>query len=79
MDLAALQTFQMVANEKSYSRAAAKLFRTQPAISIAMRKLEEWVGEPLFVAGSGAKNLTDVGRATARVRRAHAEHARRDP
>jgi len=61
VDLAALQTFQMVANEKSYSRAAAKLFRTQPAISIAMRKLEEWVGEPLFVPGSGAKNLTDSG------------------
>jgi DNA-binding transcriptional LysR family regulator len=61
MDLAALQTFQMVANEKSYSRAAAKLFRTQPAISIAMRKLEEWVGQPLFVPGSGAKNLTDAG------------------
>src|SRR5271167_4690550 len=51
----------MVANEKSYSRAAAKLFRTQPAISIAMRKLEEWVGQPLFVPGSGAKTLTDAG------------------
>ena len=61
MDLAALHTFQMVANEKSYSRAAAKLFRTQPAISIAMRKLEEWVGEPVFGPGSGAKNLTDSG------------------
>jgi DNA-binding transcriptional LysR family regulator len=62
VDLAALHTFQMVANEKSYSRAAAKLFRTQPAISIAMRKLEEWVGQPLFVPGSGAKNLTDAGK-----------------
>jgi DNA-binding transcriptional LysR family regulator len=61
VDLAALQTFQMVANEKSYSRAATKLFRTQPAISIAMRKLEDWVGQPLFVPGSGARNLTDAG------------------
>src|SRR5580692_11382904 len=51
----------MVANERSYSRAAEKLFRTQPAISIAMRKLEEWVGQPLFVPGSGAKTLTDAG------------------
>ena len=42
MDLASLQVFQMVANERSYSRAAEKLFRTQPAISISMRKLEEW-------------------------------------
>ena len=61
MDLAALQMFQMVASERSYSRAAVKLFRTQPAISIAMRKLEDWVGQPLFVRGSGARTLTDAG------------------
>ncbi len=61
MDLAALQVFQMVASERSYSRAAEKLFRTQPAVSIAMRKLEEWVGQPLFVRGSGARTLTDAG------------------
>lgn len=61
MDLAALQVFQMVANERSYSRAAEKLFRTQPAVSIAMRKLEDWVGQPLFVRGSGARTLTDAG------------------
>src|SRR6202451_2373621 len=61
MDLAALQMFQIVGNERSYSRAAVKLFRTQPAISIAMRKLEDWVGQPLFVRGSGARTLTDAG------------------
>lgn len=61
MDLAVLQVFQTVANERSYSRAAEKLYRTQPAISIAMRKLEEWVGQPLFVKGSGARALTDAG------------------
>ena len=61
MDLAVLQVFQTVANERSYSRAAEKLYRTQPAISIAMRKLEEWVGQPLFVRGSGARALTDAG------------------
>src|SRR6202167_1098809 len=61
MDLAALQMFQMVASERSYSRAAVKLFRTQPAIRMAMRKLEDWVGQPLFVRGSGARTLTDAG------------------
>jgi DNA-binding transcriptional LysR family regulator len=61
MDLAALQVFQMVANERSFSRAAEKLYRTQPAISIAMRKLQDWVGQPLFVKGSGARTLTDAG------------------
>lgn len=61
MDLASLHVFQMVARERSYSRAAEKLFRTQPAVSIAMRKLEDWVGQPLFVEGSGARTLTDAG------------------
>lgn len=61
MDLAALQVFQTVARERSFSRAAEKLYRTQPAISISIRKLEDWVGQPLFIRGSGAKNLTDAG------------------
>jgi DNA-binding transcriptional LysR family regulator len=61
VDLASLQVFQAVVREKSFSRAAEKLFRTQPAISISIRKLEEWVGQPLFVRGSGARTLTDAG------------------
>ena len=61
MDLVSLQVFQTVVREKSFSRAAEKLFRTQPAISISIRKLEEWVGQPLFVRGSGARTLTDAG------------------
>ena len=61
MDLASLQVFQTVARERSFSRAAEKLFRTQPAISISVRKLEDWVGQPLFVRGSGARLLTDAG------------------
>ena len=61
MDLASLQVFQAVVREKSFSRAAEKLYRTQPAVSISIRKLEDWVGQPLFVRGSGAKVLTDAG------------------
>ncbi len=61
MDLASLQVFQTVARERSFSRAAEKLYRTQPAVSIAIRKLENWVGQPLFVRGSGARVLTDAG------------------
>ncbi len=61
MDLASLQVFQTVVRERSFSRAAEKLYRTQPAVSIAIRKLEGWVGQPLFVRGSGAKMLTDAG------------------
>lgn len=61
MDLASLQVFQTVARERSFSRAAEKLYRTQPAVSISIRKLEDWVGQPLFVRGSGARTLTDAG------------------
>jgi DNA-binding transcriptional LysR family regulator len=61
LDLASLQVFQTVAREKSFSRAAEKLYRTQPAVSISIRKLEEWVGQPVFIRGSGARMLTDAG------------------
>lgn len=61
MDLGSLQVFQTVAREHSFSRAAEKLYRTQPAISISVRKLEEWVGQPLFVRGTGAGKLTEAG------------------
>jgi DNA-binding transcriptional LysR family regulator len=61
MDLASLQVFLTVAREKSFSRAAHKLYRTQPAISISVRKLEDWVGQPLFVRGSRAGKLTEAG------------------
>ena len=62
MDLAELNVFLTVARERSFSRAAQKLFRTQPAVSIAIRKLEESVGEPLFTRGARAGQLTDAGK-----------------
>lgn len=61
MDLVALQVFLTVVRERSFSRAAEKLYRTQPAVSIAIRKLEDGVGQPLFVRGSRAGKLTDAG------------------
>jgi len=61
MDLGSLQVFLTVAHEHSFSRAAEKLYRTQPAISISVRKLEQWVGQPLFVRGTGAGTLTEAG------------------
>jgi DNA-binding transcriptional LysR family regulator len=61
MDLAQLHVFLVVAKEHSFSRAAQKLFRTQPAVSIAIRKLEESVGQPLLVRGARQVKLTDAG------------------
>jgi DNA-binding transcriptional LysR family regulator len=61
VDLNELQVFLTVAREKSFSRAAQRLYRTQPAVSMSVQKLEQWVGEPLFVRGSRAGRLTDAG------------------
>ncbi len=61
-DLFQLETFLAVANEGSFSRAAQKLFRTQPAISQTIRRLEQEVGEALFDRSSRDGSLTDAGR-----------------
>lgn len=62
MDLAELQTFLTVASEQSFSRAAVKLHRTQPAVSQAIRRLEEEVDERLFDRTSKGGRLTEAGR-----------------
>src|SRR5579863_9182024 len=61
LDLSELQVFLMVAREGSFSRAAERLYRTQPAISLGIRKLEDSLGQPLFVRGSRPVRLTDAG------------------
>lgn len=61
MDLFQLETFLAVAENKSFSRAAEKLRRTQPAISQAIRKLEVEIGEALFDRSSRDGSLTDAG------------------
>jgi len=48
MDFDQLETFLEVARHASFSRAAEKRFRTQPAISSQIRGLEEEVGDKLF-------------------------------
>ncbi|MGE3179300.1 MAG: LysR family transcriptional regulator [Vicinamibacterales bacterium] len=62
MDLAALRIFLAVAEERSFSRAAAKVHRTQPAVSQAVRRLEDDLGEQLFDRSSKTGTLTDAGR-----------------
>jgi DNA-binding transcriptional LysR family regulator len=61
MDLVQLETFLAVAEEGSFSRAARRLRRTQPAISQTIRKLEEEIGEPLLDRGARDGALTDAG------------------
>lgn len=62
MDLGQLEIFMRIAEEKSFSRAAEKMLRTQPAISIAIKRLEEELGEPLFDRSSKSGTLTEAGK-----------------
>ena len=62
MDLSALRVFLAVAEERSFSRAAAKLHRTQPAVSQAVRRLEDELEEILFDRSSKTGTLTEAGR-----------------
>lgn len=61
MDLNQLEVLAAVAREKSFSRAAEVLERTQPAVSQAIRRLEEEVGETLFDRSSKDGTLTFAG------------------
>jgi DNA-binding transcriptional LysR family regulator len=62
VDLSQLEIFLSIAEEKSFSRAAEKMLRTQPAISIAIKRLEEELGEPLFDRSSKNGALTEAGK-----------------
>ena len=54
--------FVTVAAERSFSVAAKKLHRTQPAVSQAIRRLEEELGDRLFDRSSRNGTLTEAGR-----------------
>jgi len=61
LELVQLETFLAVAEERSFSRAAARLHRTQPAVSQSIAKLEQELGETLFERTSRDGTLTDAG------------------
>lgn len=62
MDFDQLETFLEVAGHCSFSRAAEKRFRTQPAISSQIRALEEEVGALLFDRSGGKVTVTAAGK-----------------
>jgi len=70
MDLPTLAVFRTVAAEQSFSRAAVKLARTQPAVSLAIKRLEHEVGETLIDRTGKHPRLTDAGKVVL-------DHARR--
>jgi DNA-binding transcriptional LysR family regulator len=62
MELSTLRVFMTVASERSFSRAAEKLERTQPAVSLALQRLEAELGEKLLDRSAKDVVLTDAGR-----------------
>jgi len=62
MQLPDLAAFLSVATERSFSAAARRLHRTQPAVSQAVRRIEDELGERLFDRSSRDGTLTEAGR-----------------
>ncbi len=62
MELYPLKVFLTVATERSFSRAGERLLRTQPAISIAIQRLESDLKEKLIDRSGRELLLTDAGR-----------------
>lgn len=62
MDFDQLETFLEVARLSSFSRAAERRFRTQPAISSQIRALEEEVGAKLLDRSGGKVSVTAAGK-----------------
>src|SRR5512136_861879 len=69
-DLYPIQVFHTVATERSFSRAAERIFRTQPAVSMMVQRLESELGEKLIDRSGRELVLTDAGQVVL-------EHARR--
>src|SRR5256712_11884383 len=62
MEIHQLRYFVAVADERSFSRAAAKVRVAQPSLSQQIRKLEAEVGQPLFDRLPRSVVLTEAGR-----------------
>jgi LysR family transcriptional regulator, benzoate and cis,cis-muconate-responsive activator of ben and cat genes len=75
MEFKQLEMFVAVAEERGVQRAAARVFRTQPAVSMAIAKLEEEVGVTLFFRRerfrltAAGQTLYDYARAILKLRR----------
>lgn len=61
LDLDQLRTFLAIAESGSFTSAAANVHRTQSAVSMQMRRLEERIGKPLFERDGRRTRLTHDG------------------
>lgn len=63
LDWNLLYTFMVIVQEKGIVTAAERLYLTQPAVSLALKRLEETVGVRLIDRGSGKLTMTSAGEA----------------
>jgi DNA-binding transcriptional LysR family regulator len=63
LDLTQLRTFRTVAETSSFTRAAARLYVTQSAVSHQIKALEEELGEALFIRTRHGVRLAEAGQA----------------
>lgn len=61
LDLDQLRTFVAIAETGSFTRAAEAVHKTQSAVSMQMRRLEERIGKPIFVRDGRMSKLTEDG------------------
>jgi DNA-binding transcriptional LysR family regulator len=62
ISLRQLKIFEALVKTKGYTRAASMLHLTQPAVSMQIKHLEDYVGKPLFERHSKTIVLTDAGK-----------------
>lgn len=72
-----LKTFSLVTQEMNFTRAAEKLYKTQSAVSLQMKRLSDEVGHPLFIQKGKKLMLTEKGERlrtyASRVLQAHSD------
>ena len=61
MTLTELQYIVAVAQERHFGRAAERVFVTQPALSLAIKKLEDELGTTIFERRRNQISLTPLG------------------
>ena len=61
LDIDLLKTFLAIADTGSFTRAAEEVHKTQPAVSMQMKRLDELLGRPLFARDGRASRFTPDG------------------
>src|SRR5215218_11271210 len=61
LDVDQLRTFIAIAETGSFTKAADVVFKTQSAVSMQMKRLEERIGKPIFERDGRASKLTEDG------------------